>query len=83
MNRRIFVVGMALFFLCAIEAGVASANIYMADTSDYDETNGKKILIYGDIIKDVTISWKNVDNVSEYQLETHEDINDSSFLLTI
>lgn len=82
MNRRIFVIGMALF-LCAIEAGVASANVYMADTSDYDETNGKKILIYGDIIKDVTISWKNVDNISQHRTETHEDINDSSYLYTI
>ncbi len=80
MSRKIVVVGMVLFLLCAIKAG---ANVYIADTSDHDETHGKKILIYGDVIKDVTISWKNVDNVSEYQLETHENINDSFYLYTI
>jgi len=83
MKKNIYIIGVVLVILSIIGAGATSATVSMADTGNYDNTNGKKILIYGDVLKAVTVHWENVDNSSEYRTETTEGINSSSYLFTI
>ncbi len=78
----------SLTLLCVIGAGIASATIQQAVTSDYNEQTGKKLIFYGDgtgfdVITKFYIKYWNYHNTSEKHEETVLSLNTSSYEYTI
>ncbi len=83
MRKKIIIVCLALMLISVLGASITSANVKTAETGDYDSINGKKLLFYGEVIYSIHIRWWNSDNISEFTIETHTDINLSSYIFTI
>ena len=85
MNKNIII---SLALLCVFGAGIASATIQQANTSDYNEQVGKKLIFYGDgsgfdVITKFYIKYWNYHNTSQRHEETVLSLNTSSYVYSI
>ncbi len=66
MKKNIYKIGLILVILSIVGAGVASASINLADTSDYDQNLGKVLIFYTDgaKIKNINVTLRNLENES-------------------
>lgn len=88
MKKKQVLIILTLLFVVVIEAGVVTATIEQAETGQYDEINGKKLIFYDNenaFMSYFTIQYWNVDNTSQVFTETlnFTGQNKSSCLYTI
>src|SRR4030042_1149649 len=83
MKQKIFVGILALLFLSVIGASMSNAAMYNAETGPYYNTNGKKLLLYGDVIKSIALEWWNFDNASQFNETVVEGVNDTTYIYTV
>jgi len=83
MKNYIYSIGVTFLLLSVLQAGIVSAGIEIAPTSDFDNVNGKKFIFYGDVINSTTIWWRDFDNHSNFESMTEYNLSQSVYHFTI
>ena len=83
MKKKIYILGLTFLMLGVIGASIASAGIDLAETSDYDSANGKKLIFYGEVINEITIWWRDFNNHSNFRSVTDDNLSQSVYHFTI